>query len=291
MSTRDVKKTEVQRSYSDKRAKNRKKRLSFFLYSILIIALIIILVIVLCSTVLFNIDKFDVSHIEGYSKEDIVKASDIQNKDNLFLLDTKKAEENIIDNLTFIETAKVKKVFPNTLKIEVTPCKQAYNVEMADGNLIVSEKGKILSKEDKSSELVTYKGYDTINKEPGMILQSSDPQKDKIFEATSKLLEKGLKYPIDTIDMTDKYSIKVEIDGRIIFDAGSWNDMDYKINLAETCMNQIDSSERGFMNMVGGNQISYRNEKDVEESKRKSNTNVINEETSSSENIENNNNN
>ena len=61
-----------------------------------------------------------------------------------------------------------------------------------------------------------------------------------------------------SIDLTDKYDIKINYNNSINFEAGNSNDIAYKIKLADTVLGDIGSDKKGTMVMVGVNQISFR---------------------------------
>lgn len=273
MKTRDIKKNEVRRDLSTKRKRNRKRKVPFLIYAVFILVLVTAAFLVLASTVLFNIKKFEiVGEAKQYTPREIIEASGVKDNSNMFWMKNQDVEEKIVENLTYIESAKVTKEFPDTLKIEVTQCREAYNVKYEEGYLKVSENGKILSKSDKPSEgLSVFEGFDPENPVEGSTLKSKDEKKDKIFFLTVDVLKKGVDIPIIEINMTDKYSIKVNFDDRIVFNAGSWSDMDYKIKLAESAISELEKNETGYLSMIGSNQVSFRTREAVEKSKERLN--------------------
>jgi hypothetical protein len=71
-------------------------------------------------------------------------------------------------------------------------------------------------------------------------------------------MSRELSSPITSVDMTDKYDIRVCFDDRIIFDLGNWNELEYKITLAETVIDRLGIDKTGYLTMIGNNQCAFR---------------------------------
>jgi cell division septal protein FtsQ len=226
--------------------------------------------------VFFKVEKIAVKGVAAGSAEEaeVVKASGIELRDDLLLLDTSKVEERLVSEVTFVEEAKVSRRLPDTVVIEITDASDSYNVSCEDGrNLTVSKNGKVLSDEKpENPELPTFVGFDPEEPEVGKMLRSKDEQKDRIFKAVTSVLNDSETIQINSIDMSNKYSIKIKFENRIIFDAGNWYDMDYKITLAQKAISQLDGNATGYINMVGSNQVSFRTRQEAEATERRRNS-------------------
>ena len=141
---KDVEKTNVERQNSRKRIRRRKRMMN--VYGLVVMLLVVTAVITISYTFLFNINEIRVSgESDMYSAEEIVFASGIKKGDNLLRLNIKGSEQKILDDLLYVETAKVERDFPSSLEITVTKCLPAFNVNYGTGTLLVSKKGKILA--------------------------------------------------------------------------------------------------------------------------------------------------
>lgn len=257
----DVEKTNIERTNSGKRMRRRKRMMSA--YAFIVILLVLTVGVSMCLTFLFNVEKIVVSgESEDYTVMQIVEASEVNAGDNLFRLDAKKAEQNILDKLTNVETATVDKDFPSTLRINVTRCIPAYNVIYEDNILLVSRKGKILSKSTvvtDADNLPVIIGYDPSVTEEGDMLNSSNINKNEAFEQIISRFDRDDNTQIATIDMTNEYDIIVTYRDGMIFKMGNWSDVDYKLDLAQTVMlDENVMGKTGYLTMVGKNQCSFR---------------------------------
>ena len=235
---RDVVKTNVKRNQNSKRARRRRRNVP--LYCFLVIILVLGIGILLSVTLFFNINKIDVKGDVDYSSEEIIRISGIGNGDNMVRLDSKKAADNILNSMIYIEDVNIDKKYPDTLEINVTRCVAAANIQLGDKYIIVSQKGKILEKADSNqSDLITVTGFEPSSEILGTYIESSDEQKTEIyFEIFNYIAENDNK--IVSIDMTDNVT--------------------YKLKLAETVFNDLGDDKKGTMEMIGSNQISFRSD-------------------------------
>ncbi len=261
---KDVEKTNVERNNSSKRMRRRKRKMN--LYGLIVILLVLTVGIIISYTFLFNINEIRVSgESDQYTAEEIVIASGISKGDNLLRLNTSKSEQNILDNLLYVETASIDRDFPSSLEINVTKCIPAYNVSYDMGTLLVSKKGKILADNGFITEgLPIIYGYEPSVTTPGKMIESFDEQKSEAFMEIIENLNSAEENIVSSVDMSDKYSIIVNYSNGIIFKMGNWTDIEYKLNMAWDVMNnEYVEGKTGYITMIGSNQCSFRSSDDL----------------------------
>ncbi len=257
----DVEKTNIERQNSGKRMRRRKRMMS--VYVITIILLVLTIGITMCFTFLFNVDSIVVSgESQTYDYMKIVEVSGIRAGDNLLRLNTKKAEKQILDELLYVETADVSRDFPSTLRIHVTRCIPAYNVQYEDGVLLVSRQGKILSDNNFYSDIenlpIIY-GLEPSDTEIGKALKSVNQNKYEAFIQIINRFDRDDNTQIESIDITNEYEIMVNYRNGLVFEMGNWSDVEYKLDLAQNVMNDDNiKGKKGYLKMVGSNQCSFR---------------------------------
>lgn len=262
----DVEKTEIQRNTSAKRMRRRNRLRP--LYFLVVAVLVAGVGIALSMTAFFNIATIEVggNKPKQYNEDEIAHASGVHTGDNMMRLNKEEVAQNILDSLVFVEDVQVEKKFPDVLVITVSASRSAFNVVDDSGTLQVSAAGKILKNSpDADSSLPTVTGYEAATREAGQKLTSQDSQKDQIFQTISKKMAGGLTYPITSVDLTDKYDIKLVFDSRVEFEVGNWSELDYKITLAETVLDQLAPDKIGYLSMIGDHQCSYRDKSAVEQ--------------------------
>ena len=260
---KDVEKTSVERQNSRKRIRRRQRWMN--VYGLVVLLLVVTVSITISYTFLFNINEIRVAgQSDMYSAEEIVEASGIKEGDNLLRLDCAKSEQRILDELLYVETAKVKRDFPSSLEITVSRCIPAFNVNYDGGTLLVSKKGKILADNGFiTPDLPIIYGLDPSERTPGRLVASDNEHKNDAFtELIASMVSMG-EDKISTVDMSDEHSIIVKYKNSMIFKMGNWNDVEYKLNLAETVMNDENvKGKKGYLTMIGTNQCSFRTSDD-----------------------------
>lgn len=261
---KDVEKTNVERKNSRKRTRRRSRWNN--LYGLAVVLIVLTVGITISYTFLFNLNEIRVSgESDMYSAEEIVTAAGIEKGDNLLRLDEEKSEAQILDKLLYVETATVSKKFPSAVEIKVTRCIPAYNVLYGEGgSLLVSKKGKILNDNGvgnsyTSNGLPVIYGYEPDVLTAGKLVSTKNDHKKEAFnEIISCLGTKG-DSNIVSVDMNDEFSIVVTYKNGMIFRMGSWSDVEYKLNLAESVMQEESMrGQKGYLTMIGTNQCSFR---------------------------------
>lgn len=261
---KDVEKTNVERNNSRKRTRRRSRWNN--LYGLAVVLIVLTVGITICYTFLFNLNEIRVSgESDMYSAEEIVNAAGIEKGDNLLRLDTEKSEKQILDKLLYVETAKVSRKFPSSVEIKVTRCIPAYNVYYNDGSgsLLVSKKGKILdensSGSDTSNGLPAIYGYEPSALTAGKLISTENEHKKEAFDELIACLGTKGDCDITAVDMTNESSIVVTYKNGMIFRMGGWSDVEYKLNLAESVMQEETiRGKKGYLTMIGTNQCSFR---------------------------------
>ena len=260
----DVEKTKIQRQDSYKRTKRRKR--SRNVYALVVVLLVIAVGVAVCFTFLFNVDEIVISgESETYTYMDVIEKSGIRVGDNLFRMDTQENENMILDQLVYVETAEVTKDFPKSVHIHVTRCIPAFNFEYGDSTILVSRKGKILSVGESFNEnLPVVYGFEVKDPQEGEVIESENEHKTEAFMQMTEALDSIDADDFSEINMDSEYDIAIAYKGGIVFRLGGWTDVQYKLRLAESVMN--DSSvkgRKGYLTMIGSNQCSFRIDTDA----------------------------
>ncbi|MDD6269922.1 MAG: FtsQ-type POTRA domain-containing protein [Oscillospiraceae bacterium] len=265
MAMHDVEKTTIRTGYQNaKRMRRRRRLMPVYIFTVLLLTAC--LGISLSMTVFFNVTSIKVTGTAPqYSAAEIAKASGASRGDNLLRLDSKKLGKEIESELIYIESADVSKKYPDAIIIDVKACRESYSIYFDNGILMTSESGKIIANSTDAKEgLPIVYGFNPTVLTPGLHTKSSDEMKDYIFEEFTKVMENELDFPITSIDMSDKYNIEVVFDNRIEFSMGNWNEIPYKITLAEAVISRLGADKKGYLTMVGNNQCSFRDKASVE---------------------------
>lgn len=236
----------VQQTGKKSRKKKRRIRKTFVVFLFL---LIIGTVVTLSVTIWFPVTKITVSGESKYNQDQILGAAAIPSEQNLFLVQGDAVEKQIEKSLPYIQSANVKKIFPGTIKITVTPAAVAACYKINDGYLLISNNSKILEKVSSIPENVTLlKGIESKTETVGETLVVEDSSKLSLL---NEILTDLNSYNIQTemIDLTDSVNILVKADNRLIVELGSSTDLSYKIAHLSGMLKQMDVTSVGVINL------------------------------------------
>lgn len=217
---------------------------NYTLYFILAAIIVGIVMAVLSNTVLFKCGSIEVSGTTRYSSEEIIAASGVKTGENLLHIDAKKAEENVMNAFAFVDKVTVKKNYPTKILIEITEAQNWFALKQDGKTVVISRGGRVLGN-ISSSGLVVVKGFEAESLETGCRLNSAVEAKNKIIMEIFETAEKvGLKN-ITEVDITDRFSIKITIEDRIVLNIGSSSQLESKLRVGQRLIEtEIGEDER-----------------------------------------------
>ena len=254
--------------------RKKKKHGSYILYYFLCGIVTVAVVTVLSVTVLFNISVFVIEGDTAYTDEEIISACGIREGDNLLRIDIGSAEQRIVSELVYIDTAKISRGFPNRLIIKAEPARPAASFLVSGKYYLVSEIGRLLEITDQPADCPVVKGY-VLDPE-----KESEPEtktviggklwedEEKRVSTASSIIRFMEQYDLtkdSVIDLTDTLNIKISYDNRIEMELGTSAAMEDKIyNAGLLVKNEITESEKCTLILTNPNRIPKRPIRDEE---------------------------
>lgn len=245
---KDVQKTQVKKTVHHKKRRRRRYKASGRFYVILVLLFVIVAGIILSRTVFFNISKFTLAGDSPYSLEEMLSAAGIKEGDNLFSMNFEYPEQKLLDTFPYIESVKMERNLPYTLKITVKKSEACMNITAEDGSFyVVSKSNRILEKglTEAKEGIVTILGYEPKDIPVCKTLSSDDASKDKLVKEIIKSLDES-ELTATAIDITDKNIIYVNHTNNLRIKIGEPTDIEYKLELAKAII-----SQRGNPNEFG----------------------------------------
>ncbi len=239
-----------QDEFTKKRAQRQKKirrrRLIIGLWFFIITALVII--VALSLTVLFPIKQVTASGSERYTSSQIVKATGINEKCNLFTLSESIVENNIRSVLPYVDHIEMERVFPDTIKITAVDA-EAYACYYQKGVYYsVSQSGYVLDKHDEVPENTFFIKCSDVTCKLGKEVEFTSQETAEQVETLVNAL-KSNKIKIDGLDVTDIYDLKANVDGRFEVDFGSSTDIEHKVAHLAGMIEKIESDRSGKIDL------------------------------------------
>lgn len=231
---------------------------NYILYYLLAGIIAVIVFVVLANTVLFNCGTIEVSGNLRYTSEDITELSGIRLGESLLSIDTEKAEQAIVSSLAYIDAAEVEKSFPTKIKITVKEAEKWFGVQDGAKTYVVSRMGKILE-ENRAADLPVIIGYETADPMIGRTLASSVEGKTELPGMILNAAETAELEGISSIDISDRFEIKVLVDGRITLELGNSNELESKLQIAKALIEEeISLTEYVTVNITNTEKVYVR---------------------------------
>ena len=224
--------------------------------------------IYLTMTMLFKInairvagpDGADIAQAGPYTSSQILDALGVQVEENIFSFDPGEKAAMLEKTFPLLEQIEVKRVYPSTVVVQVTPATPAYTMQTSTGWINLSAGLKILSTETQQPDLLVLYGGDPVSVTPGDQLayaladpalngadfaeassaadsESATLAQDGRIDALTTLLtaleERGLLGDVTRIEYADVEEIAFLYQDRISVLLGTLNELDYKLDYAE----------------------------------------------------------
>ena len=226
MAQRNKRKQELEKvkKIEDKNERRRKKRIKRIKRIIKWTSIIVIIAggttFAMISPI-FNIQDIKVLENSEVSADTIISLSGLSKGQNIFRFLSSNVEEQIKQE-PYIQSAEVKRIFPNQIQITVEERKRDFSVEFLNGYAYINNQGYILEISNDKAGLPVLQGAVTPEEEikAGNRLQKEDLEKlGTVIRIMDLCKANGLDSLITSIDMSDKndYSIYMEQEKKTVY--------------------------------------------------------------------------
>ena len=251
-----------QRTQQNKKRKQKKIARKAILSGVLVLCVAAV-IFVLSITVLFRTQTITIKGNEIYSTKEISAVLPSQKNKNMFLTDTKAAEEKLEENLPYIYDAQIKRKLPSTMLVNIIETPQIYAIKnqqktytMLDDNFKVIEANAA----KKPNKAVVIKKAALVTAVPG---REAEFTNKKVKESLSELIEGAKKVKLEK--MTEIYSVDINnnyivYDSRITIKLGSTDNLENKLYSALAAIEKLDDQNpqaKGELTVGTGKQIYF----------------------------------
>lgn len=207
------------------------------------ILMLFILLLSICITLClkhpyFNIKNIEVSGNRNISSKEIVDLSRLFKGNNIFYINVRNGENNILSN-PYISEVQIKRKLPATVQISIKEREALFYNTKDNKYFIVDKNGVVLQKKDdiKGMHLVKLDGFDYDKSEIGKVLKNDDKSKiDIVTNLGDIILNSKNTIGITYIDLSSTIDIKIYF-GDMCVKLGRSDNLDKKVNEALNIIN------------------------------------------------------
>ena len=220
-------------------------------FAILVVAIIFVL------SIFLRVSEIYVEGNEHYTDDEIIRAIDIEEGDNLFFFDRFGAISRVFAKLPYIREVSVDRTLPNKVTITVEESQALAYLELGEEQWTLDQNCKVLGKaaEGETSFLIPIEGI-----KPGTLLIGEDMQTEdgdsRIVEYLSQVLyqieERGLQYSVNRIDFSDPNQASFSYAGRYTVVLGGSSKVEHKFGMFLSVLSQLQEGDMGIINVSDG---------------------------------------
>ncbi len=243
---REVERDQFAKKRIERRRKIRKRRLTAFF--IFFIITLLCVGAVLSLTVFFNIENITISGSNIYTAQEILEASELSKKNNLFATSRAKVETNIKGKLPFIESISFKRELPHTLKVTVKDEVEFACYKVEEDYYKVSSSGWVLEKVyEKPDDLIMIAADKVKCKVGSEIVFEDEKQNTLIFNIMDSLKAENIK--VSEVDVSDILNIKLSVENRFDVHLGTSNNTNEKIKHLSGMLKELSEDKKGKIDL------------------------------------------
>lgn len=215
-------------------------------------------VIILCVclfTPIFGITEISVTGNLNVAAADIIGTSGIEKGENIFRINTKKAER-ALEEISYVAAAEVKRKFPAKVVIEVVESAADVIYDMPTEFIVTTIDGRVLQKTDNVTEIPVpiVKGIAVSEAEPAQIIKTEDPEVARLnIEYIKCFYESHYWSEIDEFDVSDSSNFMMIMRSgmRVTFGAiDTIEGLQRKIKMLDAIIPQIKQTERSYLDLT-----------------------------------------
>lgn len=225
----------------------------------------LVLIAILCVIVAFcvfrlllllcPVKEFEIQGDTKYDLNEIINAAGIRTGDRLYGISKRKVEKRLLEKCPYIENVKIKRKFPNTVCFVIQERGSGWYLQVGEDFYALDYDLKILA-ETFDEQLLKDRGLTKlILPEPESSLVGQYPEfgkgDERLVSETLKIIDTirtdDIKDRLTYLDLSNRFEIKMVIDGTYSVNFGDMDDADKKFEMLLKTIS--DAKEDGY---VGG---------------------------------------
>lgn len=235
--------------------RQRPRRRSSFsgplMFAVAIVAAIFVM------SVFFRVSDIQVKGNVHYTAEEIIRASAIEEGDNLFFFDRFAAIGRAFSKLPYIETVTVERSLPNKVVITVEESTALAYLELGDEQWTLDHGCKVLGKaiDSELQFLIPVVGIHPGTLLIGEQMQTEDQDRelvDFVAEVLSQIEERGLYSEVSRVNFANPRSPEFSYGNKYTVVLGSRNNLEHKFGMFVTVLGKLKEGDVGVIDVSDG---------------------------------------
>ena len=223
---------------------------------------LVIVAVIFVMSVFFRVSDIQVRGNTHYTDEEIIRAIDIEEGDNLFFFDRFAALSRVFAKLPYIDEVSVERSLPNRVIITVTESQALAYIVLGEEKWTIDHSCKVLGKanDDELQGLIPIDGISPGTLMIGEPLQTADGSEeivDFIAEVLYQLEERGLYREVGRVDFSNPRRVSFTYGDKYTVVLGDSGNIEYKFGMLVSAMSQLLEGDVGIINVSDGNTARF----------------------------------
>lgn len=250
-------------AFSFKRSKLSEEEISGFMrarrraFSGPLMFVVVVVAAIFVMSVFFRVEDIQVVGNSHYTAEEIIRAVDIEEGDNLFFFDRFAAVGRAFSKLPYIEAVTVERSLPNRVVITVDETTALAYLPLGEEKWTLDHNCKVLGKaaEGEEETLVPVVGMKPGTLMIGETMQTEDGSTapvEYLAEILDQIEARGMVRQVTRIDFTNPNSPEFDYGGRYTVVLGKRDKVEYKFGMFVTVMDMLKEGDVGVIDVSNG---------------------------------------
>ena len=223
---------------------------------------LVIVAVIFVMSVFFRVSDIQVRGNTHYTDEEIIRAIDIEEGDNLFFFDRFAALSRVFAKLPYIDEVTVERSLPNRVIITVTESQALAYIVLGEEKWTIDHSCKVLGKanDDELGGLIPIEGISPGTLMIGEPLQTADGDTDivdYIAEVLFQLEARGLYSGVGRIDFSNPRQVEFTLRDKYTVRIGDSSNVEYKFGMLMSVLSQLMEGDVGIINVSDGNTAHF----------------------------------
>lgn len=236
---------------SETRARRRSSFSGPLMFAVVIVAVIFVM------SVFFRVSDIQVKGNVHYTAEEVIRASAIEEGDNLFFFDRIAAISRALSKLPYIEDIAVERSLPNKVVITVEESTALAYLELGEEQWTLDHRCKVLGKaaEGETGALIAVVGI-----RPGTLMIGEQMQTEdgdvEMVEYLAAVLDqieaRGLTSGVRRINFADPHSPEFDYMGKYTVVLGRQDQLEHKFGMFVAVLEKMKAGDVGVIDLSDG---------------------------------------
>lgn len=226
----------------------RRRRIIKRLLGILAVVVVTAAAVFAAMKLLFVVRTVDIKGSNLFTVKEISDFVAIPQEENIFKIDTEQIQISLVEEFTYIDSAKVIKRLPDRIDITLEDSRECYYAVENEKYAVYSQSFKKLRNSAEPPQ--------------GSVWLNIEMNNAEKLSSVKNMLELFKKYgfeKVTAISVSDEGVIGAIYDDRIEIDFGTVLDIDYKIKMCKKVLDEkIPEGENGTIDATEGGEIVYK---------------------------------